>query len=170
MISWERNVNILAILTIIGVLTSAFGVQFLLHEEPCPLCLLQRLGMLGVVCSLLLNVRFSIHASHYGLALLSSLVGGTVALRQITLHVCPGTVEFGVPVLGLSLYTWSFLVFASTVLGVALLLLIFDGSKREEPLKPFSKLTVLTFIASTLVLVINIIATFFQCGFGPCQD
>lgn len=170
MIAWQRNLNALAILILVGVLLSAFAVQFLAHEEPCPLCLLQRLGMIGVACSLLLNLKFGMHPSHYALALFSSLLGGMVALRQISLHVCPGFGTFGIPVLGLSLYTWSFIVFFASILGVAILLFLIDSKKSNEA-PPIWCVWCTSALATTLIVTLaNVVTTFIQCGFGPCQD
>jgi disulfide bond formation protein DsbB len=170
MVEWQKNLNALVILILTGVLLGAYAVQFFGHEEPCPLCMLQRLGMIGVASSLLLNIRFGIRTSHYALALLSSLMGGTVALRQISLHVCPGFPQFGFPVLGLSLYTWSFIVFACCVLAVAVLLFLYgpkDKPDEEQSINVWSW-TSLVFILS--VAAANIITTFLQCGWGPCAD
>lgn len=166
----ERDLNALVILILCGVLLGAFGVQIFLHEEPCPLCLLQRLGMIGVGSSLLLNVWFGVRPAHYGLALLSALTGGFVALRQISLHVCPGFSAFGIPVLGISLYTWSFFVFVCCGLSIALLLFLYkpNESDKEPQLLDFwgkSAFTLLFFVT-----VANIIATYWQCGLGVCQE
>ena len=110
--------NLLLIFIICSVLMGAFYIQFVEHETPCPLCMLQRAGMVGVALGALLNLRFGISPAHYALSLLSCLTGGLVALRQISLHVCPQFPTFGIPVLGLSLYTWSFLVFVSSEAGM----------------------------------------------------
>lgn len=168
MSDWERHLNALMVIIISLILFGAFGVQIFAHETPCPLCFLQRLGMLGVACGAALNIRFGIHPAHYGLAMLSSALGGFIALRQIALHVCPGFPTFGVPFFGLSLYTWSFLVFACSVVYIALLMLIF-GTKADK--KP--TLNVWDYSSFVLLFVAafgNIIASLIQCGFGPCAD
>jgi len=170
MVKWERDLNALIIIIISGILLSAFGVQLFLHEQPCPLCLLQRIGMIGVAASLLMNVVYGVHASHYGLALLSSLFGGFVALRQISLHVCPGFSKFGLPVLGLSLYTWSFIVFACVVLAVALLLFLYDPKESQEPRLPIGLLGKVAIGLIVIIAAANILTTYLQCGFGPCVD
>ncbi|MBA3722091.1 MAG: disulfide bond formation protein B [Parachlamydiaceae bacterium] len=167
--AWERDLNALIIIILGCVLISAFGVQFIAHEQPCPLCMLQRLGMLGVATGCLLNLWFGIRMSHYGVALLSSLVGGFVALRQISLHVCPGTVAFGIPVLGLSLYTWSFIIFVCCVLAIALLLFLYDPKESLENPLPLNGFCKFTFGLIFLVALTNIITTFLQCGWGPCE-
>lgn len=166
----QRNLNGLVIVILAGVLLSAYGVEFIWHEIPCPLCMLQRLCMISAALGCLLNLRFGIHMSHYGLTLLSCIAGGTVALRQISLHVCPGMPEFGFPVLGLSLYTWSFVVFVCTALAVALLLFFYDPLKDSAESFQFSKFGKLVFALLFSVAAANVITTFLHCGFGPCQD
>ena len=163
----EKNLNALVVIILSSVMAGAFGVQLFLKEEPCPLCLLQRLGMIAVGASLLLNVKFSVKASHYGLALLSALMGGFVALRQISLHVCPSFSQFGIPVLGLSLYTWSFLVFVCTVLAIALLLFLYrEGDGIEDGrMNGWCRFSLGYLL---IVALANIVSTFFQCGLGSC--
>lgn len=170
MVEWQKNLNALIIVTITGILLGAYGVQFFGHEDPCPLCMLQRLGMMSVAASLLLNIQFGIRMSHYALALLSSLMGGLVALRQISLHVCPGFPKFGFPVLGLSLYTWSFIVFVCCVLAVALLLFLYDPKDKPEGDQAINLWGKTAFVLILLVTIANIATTFMQCGWGPCQD
>jgi disulfide bond formation protein DsbB len=170
MVRFERSMNVLGIFVLSGILLGAFGVQIFMKEEPCPLCFLQRLGMIGVAGSLTLNLWFGIRPSHYGLGLLNALMGGIVALRQISLHVCPGFAAYGLPILGLSLYTWSFLVFVCCVLAIAILLFFYkplESSQVPSPLPFIDKLV------SYLILALsvgNILSAFFICGFGPCQD
>lgn len=165
----ERNLNALLVVILSIVLLSAFGVQFIFHEEPCPLCMLQRLGMIGVATGALLNLRFGVQMSHYGLALLSALMGGFVALRQISLHVCPGFPEFGFPVLGLSLYTWSFIVFVCSVLMIALLLFLYNPTESGQELKPMNGWSIFALTLILLIALANIVTTYLQCGFGPCE-
>lgn len=166
----ERILNACVILILTGILLGAFGVQFVMHETPCPLCLVQRVGMIGVGTSLLMNLWFGVRMAHYGLAIFSSLVGGLVALRQISLHVCPGFPTFGLPVLGISLYTWSFLIFVCCILSISLLLFLYTPgqSDRQPPRLDFLAKT--AFGSLFFVAVANILAALFQCGLGPCTD
>lgn len=165
---WERDFNALVILIISGVLLAAYGVQFIYKEEPCPLCMLQRIGMIGIAACCAMNLWFGIRMTHYGLILLFCILGGTIALRQISLHVCPGFASFGFPVLGLSLYTWSFIVFSCSVAFVALMLFLHDPNKYQKaPLNLLSKsaLGIITFVT-----LANVVTTFMHCGFGPCGE
>ncbi len=168
---WQRDLNALMIVVLGGVLLSAYGVQFIFHEQPCPLCLLQRLGMLGVACGALLNVWFGVRMAHYGLCLLSAIFGGFVALRQISLHVCPGFAPpFGIPVLGLSLYTWSFFVFVCVVFGVAVLLFLYDPKDSQAEIAPPNGFGRFACGLIFCIALANIVTTFLHCGLGICPD
>jgi disulfide bond formation protein DsbB len=164
-----RILNCLIILIISGILLGAFGIQIFEHERPCPLCLLQRICMISVATACLMNLKFGIQMKHYALCLLSSLLGGSVALRQISLHVCPTFSTFGIPVLGLSLYTWSFLVFTCVVFAVSILLFLYRPEYEKEKVD-MNRLETLTFALIFVVAVANVMATFYQCGWGPCGD
>ena len=122
--------------------------------------------MLGVGGALCLNLRSGIRKQHYGLAIIAALMGAFISLRQFALHVCPGFSTFGEPFWGLSLYTWAFLAFVATVAANALMMVIFK--KEEERKMTWFDHTVIALLF--LAAAINIIASFSQCGFGPCQD
>lgn len=143
-------------------------MQFVGHEIPCPLCLLQRIAMLGIAIGALLNVRFGPSPAGYAVSLLSALFGACVSIRQILLHILPEDPGYGAPVLGLHLYTWALVVFFVTLLlGSAMLLL---GSQFREPPRARS-LNRIHQLAFFLVLVIaagNALATFAECGPGVC--
>ena len=163
-IAFARNLNALAAILLCGVLGGAFAV----HEIPCPLCLLQRIAMLGIAIGALLNVRFGPSPAGYAVSLLSALFGACVSIRQILLHILPEDPGYGAPVLGLHLYTWALVVFFVTLLlGSAMLLL---GSQFREPPRARS-LNRIHQLAFFLVLVIaagNALATFAECGPGVC--
>jgi disulfide bond formation protein DsbB len=170
MIQLQKNLNALLILILSGVLLSGFGVQFIHHEEPCPLCMLQRIAMIGSASGAALNLFFSVRMSHYSLILISSICGGFISLRQISLHVCPGFSTFGFPVLGLSLYTWAFIVFVSTIAYVSILLCLYDPSQKEEATCSLNGVSKFACILILCITFANVITTFLQCGLGPCVD
>lgn len=167
--SLARKLNLLIILILAGILIASFGVQLFLHEEPCPLCLTQRLCMIGVGLSALMNLRFGIKPAHYALFLFNALVGGGIALRQIVLHICLNFPTFGNPMLGLSLYTWSFVIFSCVVLATALLLLLM---RPEEPVAtpPFNTLEKTAALLFALIILGNIATSYKLCGFGICPE
>lgn len=164
--------NIVEIIGIAFVLVMAFVLQFALNELPCPLCLLQRVGFLGVSVSLLLNLRFGIRTSHYSLALLFALFTALVALRQIFLHIVPGTGTYGVSIFHYHLYTWSFIVsivivvYSSIILGCA----VADKTHTPAPARWHKLLARITFAVVIFLLVANAINVAVECGFAQCPD
>lgn len=165
---FSRFSNALFIFVLMGILLSAYYQQFFHHETPCPLCLLQRFSMFGVAIGLCLNLRKGIFPRHYGFSILFALFGGSVSLRQIALHVCPGFPVFGIPVFGLSLYTWAFLAFVLSILAIATLLMIYPKEEIWAPeMNWFEWLAILSVL---ILLITNSITTFQQCGFSPCED
>lgn len=160
--------NVLWIIVYCLVITAAFGVQIFEGEKPCPLCYLQRVAMISVSTAALCNLFFGVRPSHYGMALFSSIVGGTIAIRQISLHICPAFPTFGEPFWGISLYTWSFFTFVASILAAALLLMLYRVSQSEKP----EKVGFLAKIAAgylLLIIVGNIISVLIECGLGVCE-
>src|SRR5216684_3430866 len=69
--SFAVTLNALSLYAVALVLAAAFAAQLLLHELPCPLCLLQRIQFAVLAIGPILNVRWGPRPSHYPLALLS---------------------------------------------------------------------------------------------------
>ena len=97
----SRRLNALGMLAVCFVLFAAFIYQFLLYELPCPLCLLQRVGFVAVGFGLGLNLLYGPRPRNYAFVLIAAIFGGSVSIRQILLHIVPGTGHYGSPVLGL---------------------------------------------------------------------
>lgn len=165
-----KYVNSICILLVCSILIGALYFQFVLHEEPCPLCLLQRLGMFGVIFGLSLNSHFGFKAQHFGITIIAALIGGMFSTRQVLLHICPSPDDlgYGTPVFGLHLYTWGVVIFVASILGSALFLLFSDTFKKSKiGIIPFEKFT---FYLAVVLLLINVVATFFECQLGPCCE
>lgn len=162
--------NALFIIVIGSVLMGAFAYQIIKQEAPCPLCLLQRLAMVGITVGCVMNLKFGINMTHYGLILISAIFGSSVSLRQIGLHVCPQFYTFGEPVFGFSLYTWAFFVFASSILATAVLLYMFGSNKDKNQSKPIKAwFHQIAFIYIALITISEVIVTFNLCGFSACK-
>ncbi|WP_202962601.1 disulfide bond formation protein B [Candidatus Arsenophonus nilaparvatae] len=67
------DLNILGLLGISVTLIVAFYYQIILHEIPCPLCLLQRVGIIMIGIGFLFNLIFGINQLHYSIIILSSI-------------------------------------------------------------------------------------------------
>ena len=159
-----------------GVVLSAFFIQFVLHEFPCPLCMLQRYGMflssLGALFVIMQARRGELTTARYaqglGLGLGGALAGATVSVRQIELHIEPGDPGYGAPVLGLHLYSWAFLTFVIVLIYCgAMLILMPQGipaaPAATSPLRRASTAVIWLFIA---VVAANVVAIIFLEGFA----
>lgn len=167
----ERICNILEMLGIIIVLLSASIFQFVLHELPCPLCLLQRIGFFGIAFGFMMNLRYGLRPSHYSIVLLSAVYTGLVALRQIALHVVPGTGSYGSAVLGWHLYTWSFVISMIVIIVTTLMLGVDRQYSSAQSFKiRYPWLVHSLFVILVILLGINIFSVIMQCGFGECPD
>src|SRR2546423_12943189 len=89
------TLNALGLYAIALILLVAFGAQLILHELPCPLCLLQRIQFAMLALGPVLNVRFGPRPSHYAVSLLIAIAGAGFAMRQILLHIMPGDAGYG---------------------------------------------------------------------------
>src|SRR5579883_765143 len=133
---WGLILNAIHVIILSLILCAGFAVQIFMGEQPCPLCLLQRLAMIGIASGELLNLRFGIKPLHYGVALFSVLFGSIVSLWQISLHICPQFPTFGTPVLGLDLYAWAFIIFALSFLAISIMLMLYDKKGDSDTLPP----------------------------------
>jgi disulfide bond formation protein DsbB len=164
------TLNALGLYAIALVLAVAFAAQLILHELPCPLCLLQRVQFALLAVGPLLNVRFGPRPSHYALSLFVAAAGAAFAMRQILLHIMPGDPGYGSALLGYHYYTWAFIGFAVAILALAAMLL-FDGQfaagKPPAQVGTFEHAAVWLVIALT---ALNVVATLLECGFAACPD
>ncbi len=166
----SRILNALALIAISAILAAAFYTQIVARELPCPLCILQRAGFVAVGLGLAMNLLIGPRPGHYALMILAALAGGAVSLRQMALHIVPGTGAYGDPVLGLHLYSWAALIFAAIILGAALMLFF---EKQFKPAAEFGKRGPLILAALAFFVLMTLgngASTLLECGTGLCPD
>jgi hypothetical protein len=168
----SKNVTLLNILGLLGitfVLLMGSVLQVAWNELPCPLCLLQRIGFVMVMFGFMLNIIYGTQQRHYGVILIGALFGAATALRQVSLHVIPGTPGFGSPILGMHYYTWAFVIFMMTIVGVAVLLMLWNKEWSSEVYQMgiFDKFACILAIVAVLI---NVLSTFIECGPYQCPD
>jgi disulfide bond formation protein DsbB len=163
------SLNTLALALITAVLAGAFVEQIVFGELPCPLCLLQRAGLIAVGLGFLLNLRFGIQPLHYGVTLLGALVGAAASVRQILLHIAPGDPGYSKAIFGFHLYTWSFVTFVCIIAGVAVLLCLSNKTQNGRPVFA-GRITGLVMLAFLVIVFGNLASTLLECGFTQCSD
>ena len=167
-----KALNAIDALGLAFLLLVAFVLQIRYHELPCPLCLLQRLGVLAIAFGFLLNVEFKIRPAHYTLSLLSAILTAAICVRQIFLHVIPGDPGYGLPLLGLHLYTWLFLLCVGVIIYISIIFSIFPQYVYNEPSKT-KGMQLLAHVSFALVFVLSIlngISTYLECGINACPE
>jgi disulfide bond formation protein DsbB len=154
------------------ILLAALTVQFMLGELPCPLCFLQRIALMmcaiGPLYILMQNRRSAlVHrdlAIAGGMSILAALLGASISVRQILLHILPGDPGYGGTVLGMHLYTICLLAFICHAVAAGVML---AGSAATESFTqrrwPIANGV---FMAFGLVVVINLIAVIVQAGWA----
>ena len=170
--SFAIMLNALGLYAIATVLAAAFAAQFLLHELPCPLCLLQRIQFTMLAIGPILNIRHGPRPSHYAMSLLAAIAGAAFATRQVLLHIMPGDPGYGSALLGFHYYTWALIGFCIAIVAIAVVLLFdsqFKSDDMTQPAKPgaFAHVAIWLVIALTAA---NVLSTLIECGFGACPD
>jgi disulfide bond formation protein DsbB len=169
----SQFLNALGVIAVSAVLGFAFYDQLVHGEMPCPLCILQRAGFAGVGVGLALNLRFGPRPSHYAMAILSALIGGGIAARQVLLHITPGTGTYGAAFLGLHFYSWALVLFFIIVVGCAVLLLFdrqFEQPAGPAAARPLGLLALIAFGLISLMVLGNGVSTVLECAGGLCPD
>ena len=165
-----RGYNLTALCGINLVLLTALFEQLVMGELPCPLCLLQRVAFIMVGIGFLLNVRYGAAPLHYGLIVVSALAGVLSSGRQVLLHIVPGSGAYGSALLGLHLYTWSLIAFVLVVLSVGLALIVEARVGEARAATAGGRLGRWAGWLLVGIVLINVAASFLECGLGPCED
>jgi disulfide bond formation protein DsbB len=170
--SFAVTLNALSLYAVALVLAAAFTAQLVLHELPCPLCLLQRIQFAVLAIGPIMNVRWGPRPSHYALSLLAAAVGMAFSSRQILLHIMPGDAGYGTALFGYHYYTLALIGFAAAIVLLAIVLLFdrqFEPDNKTAQVAPgaFAKIAVWLVIGLT---ALNVVSTLLECGFGACAE
>lgn len=165
--------NQIAVFMLMIVLVIAFAFQFGDHEVPCPLCLLQRVGFVLMGFALMMNLRFGLKASHYMLGVAGALVALLSSLRQVLLHIVPGSGTYGGAIFTWHLYTWSF-VASFLFLCVSCVALCWQSylgrTVRVSRSKGYRALFYVLCVFFLTLCVVNFVSTYMECGLTYCPS
>lgn len=162
------------IAAIAGILTAAMVIQYTYGELPCPLCLLQRVAMLGVCFGIMQSFRNGFSDRNLGYSLLFSVFLLVVATRQTLLDIYPrpGHEYVGSAILGLHMPVWSILIALALITAVAVKLCVVgteDGAKPPERKSLVGRLAAVLSLYVIAVALINFGSVVVQCGLGQCH-
>lgn len=165
-----KGLDLLSLCGIIMVSFIAIILQITKHELPCPLCLLQRIGILAIGFAYMLNLLESPKVRNYALANVAAVITCIVAVRQVVLNISPDITPYGIPFLGKELYTWTVVLCIINILWNSILIYIINnnsGTNVSTKIDFIPKVIIGLYI---LVIVLNIVSTFLECGLTQCPD
>jgi disulfide bond formation protein DsbB len=166
------TLNALSLYAVAFVLAAAFAAQLLLHELPCPLCLLQRIQFAVLAIGPILNVRWGPRPGHYALSLLAAAAGAVFSTRQVLLHIMPGDAGYGTALLGYHYCTLALIGFAAAIVLLAAILLFdrqFEHDDAAKHVAPGAFATTAVWLVIGLT-ALNVVSTLLECGFGACAE
>ncbi len=180
----SRLINIAALFGLILVLAGSLHLQFGVGEQPCPLCIVQRSGMIGLAVGPMMNLLWGMNPRNYALSILAAVVGAAGSTRQILLHIAdPNDPGYGPTVLGWHLYTWALVTFLVGIVGCAILILwqapfrAGDEGVLRDPgnMRPVVTgaviwLSIMVIAWVTFDLIVVGLSVIPECGLGPCPD
>src|SRR5260370_19078611 len=137
--SFAVTLNALSLYAVALVLAAAFAAQLLLHELPCPLCLLQRIQFAVLAIGPILNVRWGPRPSHYAVSLLAACAVAAFSTRQVLLHSMPADAGYGTALFGYHYYTLALIDFVTSIVPPAAFLLLhrpFTHADSAPPVAP----------------------------------
>ncbi len=180
-IFWAKMLSTLDVLGLALILIIAFGMQFFMGELPCPLCLLQRLGILAIGFGFLLNIHYHIRTSHYAISLLAAVFTALVSMRQVLLHIVPtpGDYGYGSAIFGLHMYTWVFIISIVAIIYIAIVMswpaqYVLGKTHSDEPAElkaPWARhISHFAFLLFFIVTIANVISLHEECGWHECPD
>lgn len=158
------------------ILTSAIYVELVHGENPCPLCLLQRVAYFGICFGVILNLRNGYSMRYEGLTLIVIILLLIISTRQtlIDIYPRPGHEYIGSAILGLHMPVWS-IVFSILLLfayAIRFCVLGFSDSLSNSHVEFYPKTSFLASILAWFIIVLcgfNVLTTFLQCGFSTCH-
>jgi disulfide bond formation protein DsbB len=157
-----------------AILTAAMAYQYLNHEIPCPLCLLQRLALFGVCFGIIQNFRSGYSDRNTGWSLLFTLFLLFVSVRQtlINIYPRPGHAYVGSAVFGIHMPVWCVLIATAILVAFGLKLTVLGGDHKFEGRKPagaLAKLATAGVIVVVVLCTINFASVVVQCGLDSCR-
>jgi len=166
---------LLMLLVIAAILTAATAMQYIGGELPCPLCLLQRVGLFGVCFGIIATFRFGEQGRNTGLSLLFAIFLLVVSVRQSLLDIYPrpGHAYIGSAVFGIHMPVWCVLIALSLLIAYAIKLALLDlREARAFTLAEFPTLARAARAVTAYVVLlctINLVSVIVQCGFDACH-
>ena len=169
----DRLVLLLMLAALAAILTAAMILQYAFGEIPCPLCLLQRVAMLGCCFGLIRQLRAEGSERGSGISLVFALLLLVISVRQTLLDLFPrpGHAYIGSAVLGMHMEVWSVLVAVALLLGFAIRFALFGAPRAAADAggSLVHRCAQGLELYVVLLCLLNFVSVVLQCGLGECH-
>ena len=169
----DRLVLLLMLATVAAILSLAMVLQFAFGEIPCPLCLLQRVAMLGCCFGLVQQLRAEESQHGAGIGLMFALLLLVISARQTLLDIVPrpGHSYVGQAVFGLHLPVWSVAIAVALLTGFAIRFALFGAPRGVADAEDSAIHRCARGLELHVVFLcaLNFVAVVLQCGLGECH-
>lgn len=169
----DRLVLLLMLAVLAAILTMAMVLQLAFGEIPCPLCLLQRVAMLGCCFGLIQQLRAEESQRGAGIGLVFALLLLVISARQTLLDIVPrpGHSYVGQAVFGMHMPVWSVVIAVALLAGFAIRFALFGGPRAAAMTEGLAMRRCARVLELYVVLLcaINFLAVVLQCGLGECH-
>ncbi len=157
------------------ILTAAMYMQLVHGENPCPICLIQRVAYFGICFGVMLNLRNGYSMRYEGLTLFVTILLLIMSTRQTLINIYPrlGHEYVGSAIMGLHMPVWS-IVFAVLLLiaySIRFCILGFSDYLTEAHINTYPKTAFLASVLCWFIIALcgfNVLTTYLQCGFSTC--
>ncbi len=151
------------------LLLAAFFFQLVQGELPCAFCNLIRVCFMLLGSGLLLNRIYGINPWNYVLSGIGALIGSMLSLLFMFAKALPTTKPTGSAILGLHMYTWTFMIFTAALFFCLVMATLYaQRDSLESPghaldARPtWHKGVIALFVA---LVFANLVSAFLQNGF-----
>jgi disulfide bond formation protein DsbB len=165
----EKQISLIDCAALFGVsftLLEAFYYQLVLGELPCAFCNLIRVGFMIFGAGLLLNLRFGADAWNYVISAIGALIGSLISLLFMFAKAPSYTTPTGSAVLGLHMYSWTFIIFTGAWIYCVVLLALL-GRTSEEKMPTLAPSRIRNAVMGLFIVLIgaNLVSAFLENGF-----
>ncbi len=162
-----KAIDAAALLGISIVLLGAFYYQFALGELPCAFCNLIRVGFMLLGSGFLLNLHHGTRASNYVISAAGALIGSLISLLFMFAKAPSWTTPTGSAVMGLHMYTWTYIIFTAAIMFCLAMLALTVGAGAEESPSAGTFPKVRSAATALFILLVgaNLVSAFLENGF-----
>lgn len=160
-------------LTLAEILIFAMVLQYKGGEIPCPLCLLQRVAMLGVCFGIVLHFQGGASVRNDGISMIFALLLLAISVRQTLLDIYPrpGHGYIGSAIFGIHMPVWSVIIATCILLAYSVKFAVLGADAAENEERPEWMTRTAAWLGYFVIAIcaVNFVSVVLQCGLEACH-